>query len=92
MGDELAMNHDDSKLTLHDIPIFLWVLGLIFAGVGAFIFLESEQPPAAIGIIFPAVGLGMLLFASVLTITADRLTRSLKLEDTEFLHTASVRR
>ena len=73
------MNRNDSQLVLHDIPIFLWFFGLIFAGVGAFIFFQGGQA-SAWALVFVAIGLGALLFSSVLTITADRITRTLKLE------------
>jgi hypothetical protein len=73
------MNRNDSQLVLHDIPIFLWVFGLIFAGVGAFILFQGERAPA-VALILVAFGLGALLFTSALTITADRITRTLKLE------------
>lgn len=73
------MNRNDSQLVLHDIPIFLWVSSLILAGVGAFIIYKGVRAPA-MGLIFVAIGLSALLFSSALTITADRITRTLKLE------------
>jgi hypothetical protein len=73
------MNRSDSQLVLHDVPILLWLLGLIFAGVGAFIVFDSGRAPAPALALF-AFGLGALLFTSVLTITADRVTRILKLD------------
>ena len=73
------MNRNDAQLVLHDIPVLLWVLGLIFAAVGALITYEGGQA-WAMGLIFGAFGLGALLFTSFLTITADRITRTLKLE------------
>lgn len=73
------MSRDDSQLVLHDIPIFLWIFGLVFAAFGAFMYLQSG-PPMVWAFIFIAIGLGALLFSSVLTITADRIRRTLKLE------------
>jgi TM2 domain-containing membrane protein YozV len=73
------MDRNDSQLVLHDIPILLWFLGLIFAGFGAFMFFQSGQA-SAWALVFVAIGLGALLFSSALTITADRITRTLKLE------------
>ncbi len=73
------MNHDDSQLTLHDYPVLAWVFGLVFASIGAIIFQAGGSAPALV-LVFVAIGLGALLFASVLTITADRITRTLKLE------------
>jgi hypothetical protein len=73
------MNRDDSQLVLHDVPVLLWLFGLIFAGVGTAIILEGGPPPVVALILF-AIGLGFLLFTSVLTITADAIARTLKLE------------
>jgi hypothetical protein len=76
------MNSDGSKLVLRDIPIALYLFGLVFAGVGGFGFYQSGQ---AMLLIFFAVGLGFLLLTSVLTITADRITRTLRLESRSVL-------
>jgi hypothetical protein len=73
------MNGQSSAFVLRDVPVFLWIFGLIFLGVGLLIIFAGG-PPAIIALIMIAVGLGILLFTSVLTITADRLTRTLKLE------------
>jgi hypothetical protein len=73
------MNRNDSQLVLHDVPIFLWLAGLIFVTISILIILEGGPPPV-IAFVFIAIGLGFLLFTSVLTITADRITRTLKLE------------
>jgi hypothetical protein len=73
------MKINDSQFVHRDIPIFLWIFGLIFAGVGILILLEGGRAPA-MGLLFTAIGLGFLLFTSLLTITADRVTRTLRLE------------
>src|SRR5258706_1504946 len=73
------MNTNDSQLVIRDSPISLWIFGLIFAGVGAFFFFQVGKD-AAFTLIFVAIGLGVLLFSSTLTITADRITRTLTLE------------
>lgn len=72
------MNSNDSQLVLRDVPIFLWLIGLIFGGVGILIFIQGAPP--VMGGVFVASGLGILLFFSALTITADRITRMLTLE------------
>ncbi len=77
------MNGKDSQLVVRDFPILLWILGLVFAGFSAFGLLEGGPP---VLLVFSAVGLAFLLFASVLTITADRITRTLKLEYRSALH------
>ena len=71
------MNRNDDQLIIRDIPILPFIVGLVFAGVGVFGFLQGEQP---VLLLFAAIGLAFLLFTSVLTITADRITRTLKLE------------
>jgi hypothetical protein len=73
------MERNDFQLVLRDIPIFLWFFGLVFAGAGALMFLEGGQATVW-ALVFGAIGLSALLFSSVLTITADRMTRTLKLE------------
>jgi hypothetical protein len=72
------MGRNDSQLILRDVPIFLWIFGLIFGGAGLLILFQSG--PAGIGSLFFLVGLGFLLFTSMLTITADQNTRVLTLD------------
>ncbi|HYK91905.1 MAG TPA: hypothetical protein VE398_24275 [Acidobacteriota bacterium] len=71
------MDRNDSKLVLRDLPILMWFLGLVFAGVGGLGFFQGGPP---ILLAFSAIGLAFLLFTSVLTITAVRVTRTLTLE------------
>jgi hypothetical protein len=70
------MNSNESRLALRDVPIFLYLFGVIFASLGGYFYYDGGQP---IVLIFPAIGLAILLFASVVTITADRITRTLTL-------------
>jgi hypothetical protein len=72
------MQQNDSQLVIRDVPILQWVFGILFAGVGALV-IDQEGPPV-FGGVFAAIGVGFLLFSSVLTITADRMTRTLKLD------------
>jgi hypothetical protein len=69
------MNRDDSQLVLHDVPILLWLFGLIFAGVGTAIILEGGPPPVVALILF-GIGLGFLLFTSVHLVTLNLLQPS----------------
>ncbi len=74
------------ELVIRDVPIFQWVFGILCAGVGTLII--DQGGPPVLGGIFAAVGVGFLLFSSVLTITADRVTRTLKLDcRSAFRHT-----
>lgn len=72
------MQQNDSELVIRDFPIFQWVFGILFAGVGTLVI--SQGGPPVFGGIFAAVGLGFLLFSSILTITANRMTGTLKLD------------
>jgi hypothetical protein len=78
------MNRQSSAFVLRDVPVFLWIFGLIFMSVGTLIILE-DGPPKLLALVFIVVGLCALLFTSVLTITADRITRTLKLESRSVL-------
>ncbi len=72
------MKQGDSQMVIRDFPALQWVLGILFTGVGTLVLWEGG--PLLFGGLFAAVGLGLLLFGGVLTITADRLTQTLKLE------------
>lgn len=72
------MRHNNSQLVIRDAPMLQWVLGILFASVGMLVLLDKGQP--VFGGVFAAVGAGFLLFSSVLTITADRMTRTLRLD------------
>jgi hypothetical protein len=72
------MQQNDSQLVIRDLPIIQGMLGVLFAGVGTLII--HQGGPHVLGGVLAAVGMGFLLFNSVLTITADRVTRTLKLD------------
>jgi len=72
------MQQNDSQQVIRDVPIFQWVLGILFAGVGTLVI--NQGGPPVFGGIFAAIGVGFLLFSSILTITADRMARTLKLD------------
>ncbi|MEW6427076.1 MAG: hypothetical protein AB1568_03455 [Thermodesulfobacteriota bacterium] len=73
------MQPDDSpRMVIRDIPLFEWGFGVLFAGAGTVIVVQGGLP--VFGGVFAAVGAGFLLFSSVLTITADRTTRTLSLD------------
>ena len=74
------MNNNDSQLVLHDTPIALWAVGVIFTGVGAFFYFQPGGGDTVFTLIFVVIGLAILLLSSALTITADRLTRTLTLD------------
>jgi hypothetical protein len=70
------VNSNNPKLVLREIPFFIYFVGLVFVAFFGFSFFQSRQPIAPV--LF-AVGLAILIFPSVVTITADRITRTLKL-------------
>jgi hypothetical protein len=72
------MQQNDSELVIRDVPIFQWVFGILFAGVGTLII--SQGGPPFFGGIFEAIGVGFLIFSNILTITASRITQTLKLD------------
>lgn len=72
------MQQNDSQLVIRDVPIFQWVFGILFAGVGTLVIVQGGPP--VVGGIFAAIGVGFLLLSSVLTIIANRMTRTLKLD------------
>jgi hypothetical protein len=72
------MSENDSQMVIRDVPIFQLVFGILFTGVGTLIIYSGG--PLPFGGIFAVVGLCFLLFSSVLTITADRATRTFKLD------------
>jgi hypothetical protein len=71
------MNDRDFRLVHRDIPIWLFLLGLVFAAFGGVVLYQGGSPVVAI---FLLIGLSILLFTNVVTITADRLTRTLVLD------------
>lgn len=73
------MNTQDSQLVIRDTPLGLWFFGALFAGIGAFIFVGSGGKELFL-LLFVVVGLAVLVLSSTLTITADRLARTLRLE------------
>jgi len=76
---------EGKKLVFTDSGILVRVFGAL-AMVGSLGFFLSKMPEPGktsftlAGWVFVVVGLGMLLFASDLTVTADRSTRTLKLD------------
>jgi hypothetical protein len=78
------MNGQGSAVVLRDVPILLWISGLVFMGIGILIIYEGGSAKI-LALLLIALGLAILLFTSFLTITADRLTRTLKLESRSVL-------
>jgi hypothetical protein len=74
------MDNSDAQLVIRDTPFALWLFGIVFAGLGGFFFLQAGLERGSFLILFVVIGLSMLLFSSVLTITADRVTRTLRLD------------
>jgi hypothetical protein len=77
------MNGSDFRLVLRDVPVLNFFFGLVFTATGG---IALYQGGPAIMLLFLAIGLGFLLFSSVLTISADRMTRTLALEYRSVVH------
>ena len=60
------MRQIDSRLVIREVPVIQWVLGILFAGVGTLVVTQGGPP--VIGGLFAVVGVGFLLFSSVLKI------------------------
>lgn len=73
------MNNYDSKLVLRETPFVLWFIALIFAGVGLLMAFEGGAP-LVFPLIFIGIGGTLIVTASIVTITADRMTRMLTME------------
>jgi hypothetical protein len=50
------MKADGSRLVLHDVPLLLWVFGVVFAVAGGSMLYE-DGPAAAMGWIFTGLDL-----------------------------------
>jgi len=75
---EETMDNSDAVLIIKDRPIGLWIVGLIFTAVGSFMLLSGDAP-IIFSLIFFIIGVLMLALTSVLTITADKMQRTLTL-------------
>jgi Mg/Co/Ni transporter MgtE len=84
------MNSPDSRLVLREIPVALWFFGLIFAGVGV-LMIYAGGPYPVMSLLFIGIGLCIVLFASILTVTADRVVRILKFESRSILRHIKIR-
>lgn len=72
------MPQNDYELVIREVPIFEWLFGIAFAGVGTLVIVSGG--PRVFGGIFAAVGAGFLLLSSILTIRVNRRTQTLKLD------------
>ncbi|MBN1906693.1 MAG: hypothetical protein JW927_16540 [Deltaproteobacteria bacterium] len=80
------MLQNDSQLVVRDIPLLQLVFGILFVGVGALVVYSGG--PLIFGAIFAAIGLCFLLFSSIITITADRMTQTFNINcRSPFRHT-----
>lgn len=78
------MDQDNDKLVIRDIPVMLWIVGVLAAVYAAYAYVQApgQLIPPAIG---AAVCLAILLFSSVLTVSADRRMGTLTLRHTSLL-------
>jgi hypothetical protein len=73
------MDNKDLSLTLRDWPILFWIIGaaLLLEGVTFFLPLAEGQTAYLVRAVLGLAGLAIFLTASVLTVTADRVTQTL---------------
>jgi hypothetical protein len=73
------MDNKDFSLVLRDWPITFWIIAAVLLAEGVTFFLPLAEGQAAyiVRAILILAGLAILLFAPVLTVTADRLNQTL---------------
>ncbi len=67
------MYSSDNQPLFRDVPVALWLFGLIFFGVGVGVGFFNRAP-LWFGLIFAVIGLSFLLFVPIITVTVDRNT------------------
>lgn len=72
------MDEKNDKLVLRDMPITLWVFGILCAAVGVYWYLQAPTQWIALAI-GSGIFLLVFLFSSMLTVTADRSRGTLTL-------------
>ncbi len=79
----MAADNDPAYLTIKEYPILFWIMGFVFLAAGVWATagaLISQAETLIIGLLLLAIGLLFLLvFSTVTTIQADRVTGTLNL-------------
>ena len=70
------MDNQNNQLVIRQYPIFAWIFGLAVLGFAAYVYIQTPASwvYSAVGI---AIFLLVVLFSNVLTVTADRIARTL---------------
>jgi len=75
------MNTQDSRLVMRDYPIFNWVIGIFFLGLGASYFPDLLKGTTSFNIVLVILegilGILLIYWGSIVTIIADRITQTL---------------
>jgi hypothetical protein len=81
---EENMDSQNNKLVIREYPVAFWLIGLVMISIGVFyLFNVNEQVWGAA--IWSGIGLLLLLLSNILTITADRITRTLTIQHSGLL-------
>lgn len=78
------MQSQDNNVLFRDVPYFLWIFGLFFGGIGGTIVTASGAP-IWMAVIFIGVGLALVVFVPILTVSLDRNSGVLILKRTGIL-------
>ncbi len=70
----------EDKLTLHDFPVFLWLIEAVVSVLFTFFLFTPPSKAPLLLFLIAATGVVSLVCTSALTIAADRRTRTLKLD------------
>jgi hypothetical protein len=71
------MDSCEPRMVLRNIPVMNFVLGFLFAAAGTFGLYEGGP---LILLLFAGIGLALLLFTSVVTVTVEKINRTLTLK------------
>lgn len=71
---------DDSQVLFRDVPVFMWVFGLGFFGIGLYLLVDQEAP-VLLGLGLILAGLLAALLTPIVTVSVDRMTRMLVIQN-----------
>jgi hypothetical protein len=72
---------NDEHVIVRDVPYLVWLFGLGFMGLGGYLFLMQTAPLFVIGIL-SLIGLLLVLFVPIITVSIDRARGLLVIQNT----------